>query len=168
MGATNLGLHLEGPFISKEKPGAHPVQFIQEHIQSFDTVLKCYGSLEHVAIVTLAPELEHASDTIAGLTERGIVVSMGHSNAHIADGERGLASGAKLLTHLFNAMSAFHHRDPGLVGLLAIDDVLHGAKTLHYGLIVDGFHTHPAALRIAHAAHPDGTGEPLCHTILMV
>jgi N-acetylglucosamine-6-phosphate deacetylase len=71
-------------------------------------------------------------------------------------GEAAMEAGARKMTHLFNAMSAFHHRDPGLVGLLASDDVYRGVRQLYYGLIVDGFHTHAAALRIAHAAHPKG------------
>ncbi len=77
-----------------------------------------------------------AIETIRHLSSRGILVSMGHTTAHIADGQQGLAagvvlcdvgaqsSGARKITHLFNAMNAFHHRDPCLVGLLAVDEVV--------------------------------------------
>lgn len=67
--------------------------------------------------------------------------------ANLSDGELAVKSGASLITHLFNAMLPFHHRDPGLVGLLASDEIPAG-KTIYFGIISDGVHTHPAALRI--------------------
>ena len=69
---------MEGPFISKEKRGAHPAKFIKDLDHGFETVLKTYGNLDHVSIVTLAPESDNCLDVIRILTERGIKVSLGN------------------------------------------------------------------------------------------
>ncbi|XP_076866700.1 N-acetylglucosamine-6-phosphate deacetylase [Brachyhypopomus gauderio] len=155
-GAGVLGLHLEGPFISREKKGAHPPQFLC----SFDEggvsdLIKIYGQLENVAIVTVAPELADSGPAICELVRRGITVSLGHSMADLCQAEEAVQHGATFITHLFNAMLPFHHRDPGIVGLLT-SDRLPAGHTVYYGMIADGIHTHPAALRIAHRAHPAG------------
>ncbi|KAL5012930.1 hypothetical protein ScPMuIL_011481 [Solemya velum] len=129
-GAGNLGVHVEGPFISKEKKGAHPENLIP-------------------------PELDRAGEVISEITNRGIKVSVGHSIANLVQGEEAVKNGATFITHLFNAMLPFHHRDPHLVGLLT-SNRLPEEKTVFYGLISDGIHTHPAALRIAQRVHPKG------------
>jgi len=151
-GAAVLGAHVEGPFISKEKNGAHEVTLIANLSEGIESVKKMYGDLENIAIITLAPEIPNALDTIEELAKRNIVVSLGHSTANIDIGEAALKKGARLLTHLFNAMLPFHHRDPGLVGLLASNCCL----PVFYGIISDGVHTHPSALRIAKRVHPSG------------
>ncbi|XP_034046728.1 N-acetylglucosamine-6-phosphate deacetylase [Thalassophryne amazonica] len=155
-GAGVLGLHLEGPFISKEKKGAHPEQYLRT-FQSGDIqdVMEVYGNLDNVAMVTLAPELENSHSIIRELCRRGITVSLGHSVANLSQAEEAVKHGASFITHLFNAMLPFHHRDPGIVGLLTSDQVPAG-RTVYYGMIADGIHTNPAALRIAHRAHPSG------------
>uniref|UniRef100_W5MRE7 N-acetylglucosamine-6-phosphate deacetylase n=1 Tax=Lepisosteus oculatus TaxID=7918 RepID=W5MRE7_LEPOC len=79
----------------------------------------------------------------------------GHSVANLSQAEEAVREGATFITHLFNAMLPFHHRDPGIVGLLTSDRVPTG-RTVFYGMIADGIHTNPAALRIAHRAHPAG------------
>ncbi|KAF7287261.1 hypothetical protein GWI33_002077 [Rhynchophorus ferrugineus] len=89
------------------------------------------------------------------LKKRNVIVSLGHSTADLLEGEEALEAGASLITHLFNAMLPFHHRDPGLVGLLASDKITQ-EKKIFFGIIPDGIHTHPAALRIAYRVHPDG------------
>nr|XP_055197371.1 N-acetylglucosamine-6-phosphate deacetylase isoform X1 [Nyctereutes procyonoides] len=155
-GAGVLGVHLEGPFISREKRGAHP----EAHLRSFETnafhdVLATYGPLDNVRIVTLAPELGRSHEVIQALTARGICVSLGHSVADLQAAEEAVQSGATFITHLFNAMLPFHHRDPGIVGLLTSDRLPPG-RHIFYGMIADGTHTNPAALRIAHRAHPQG------------
>nr|XP_012599131.1 N-acetylglucosamine-6-phosphate deacetylase [Microcebus murinus] len=155
-GAGVLGLHLEGPFISREKRGAHP----EAHLRCFEAnafhdVLATYGPLDNVRIVTLAPELGRSHEVIRELTARGICVSLGHSVADLRAAEAAVQSGATFITHLFNAMLPFHHRDPGIVGLLTSDQLPPG-RGIFYGMIADGIHTNPAALRIAHRAHPQG------------
>ncbi|KAM3598624.1 uncharacterized protein V6R79_020556 [Siganus canaliculatus] len=155
-GAGVLGFHLEGPFISREKKGAHPEQFLRTfHCGGFDNVMEVYGSLDNVAMVTLAPELTSSQPVVKELSQRGVTVSLGHSIANLSQAEEAVQHGASFITHLFNAMLPFHHRDPGIVGLLTSDQIPAG-RTVYYGMIADGIHTNPAALRIAHRAHPSG------------
>ncbi|KAL8569291.1 putative N-acetylglucosamine-6-phosphate deacetylase [Nucella lapillus] len=154
-GAGVLGVHVEGPFISKEKKGAHPEIYVCGFEKGFGDLEDMYGCLDNVAIITLAPELPKSEEVIQGCVSRGITVSVGHSMANLVQGEAAVCHGASFITHLFNAMLPFHHRDPHLVGLLASERIPQG-RTIFYGLISDGIHTHPAALRIAHRVNPDG------------
>ncbi|XP_055366724.1 N-acetylglucosamine-6-phosphate deacetylase isoform X3 [Betta splendens] len=155
-GAGVLGFHLEGPFISEEKKGAHPEQYLRTFRSGgIEDLAEAYGSLDNAAIVTLAPELESSQAAVKELCQRGITVSLGHSVANLSQAEEAVQNGASFITHLFNAMLPFHHRDPGIVGLLTSDKVPAG-RTVYYGMIADGIHTNPAALRIAHRAHPSG------------
>ncbi|VDK54178.1 unnamed protein product, partial [Cylicostephanus goldi] len=147
--------HVEGPFISPEKKGCHP----QNHIRTFGndpvkSLEEVYGSLENIATVTIAPELEGSEDAIRFLAGSGKLVSLGHSAAGLVAGERGFAAGAKTITHLFNAMKSYHHRDPCLIGLLT--SKMLGNRTVYYGIISDGIHTHDSALRLAHRTNPEG------------
>ncbi|CAB3228399.1 unnamed protein product [Arctia plantaginis] len=151
-GATVLGVHLEGPFINLAKKGAHMEEYIRIPEKGIQTLTEVYGSLDNVVIVTIAPELPGATQAIRELTNLGIKVALGHSTASLAQGEEAVECGANLITHLFNAMLPFHHRDPGLVGLLASST----KRQVFYGIISDGIHTHPAALRIASRTNPDG------------
>ncbi|ERE67776.1 putative N-acetylglucosamine-6-phosphate deacetylase [Cricetulus griseus] len=155
-GAGVLGVHLEGPFISREKRGAHPEAYLRSfEDNAFHDVLATYGALDNVRIVTLAPELNRSHEVIQALTAQGICVSLGHSVADLGAAEVAVQNGATFITHLFNAMLPFHHRDPGIVGLLTSDRLPPG-HCIFYGMIADGIHTNPAALRIAHRAHPRG------------
>ncbi|KAM7347807.1 N-acetylglucosamine-6-phosphate deacetylase [Cochliomyia hominivorax] len=154
-GAGILGLHLEGPFINIQKKGAHPENCIKDLDEGIKTVMETYGSLENVKILTLAPEKDCSGETIKKLTDMGITVACGHSMGSLKDGENAVRNGASLITHLFNAMLPFHHRDPGLVGLLASNEIPEG-RTVYFGLISDDVHTHPTAMRIAYRTHPDG------------
>ncbi|XP_074513130.1 N-acetylglucosamine-6-phosphate deacetylase [Sebastes fasciatus] len=155
-GAGVLGFHLEGPFISEEKKGAHPQQFLLTfQSRGIEDLMEVYGSLDNVTMVTLAPELAGSQSVVRELCKRGITVSLGHSVANLSQAEEAVHHGASFITHLFNAMLPFHHRDPGIVGLLTSDQVPAG-RTVYYGMIADGIHTNPAALRIAHRAHPSG------------
>eukprot|EP00658_Telonema_sp_P-2_P010255 TRINITY_DN13865_c0_g1_i6.p1 TRINITY_DN13865_c0_g1~~TRINITY_DN13865_c0_g1_i6.p1 ORF type:complete len:414 (+),score=90.74 TRINITY_DN13865_c0_g1_i6:154-1395(+) len=152
-----LGVHLEGPFISECKYGAHDKTLIRHPDQGGQSLSAMYGSeFERCAkIVTIAPELPGALDAIAAMSEVGIVASLGHSAADLDVATNGVRHGATLITHLFNAMNPFHHRDPGIVGLLGATD--HGAEDgVFFGLIVDGIHCHPASVRMAHKASPAG------------
>nr|XP_012776047.2 N-acetylglucosamine-6-phosphate deacetylase [Maylandia zebra]XP_014263308.2 N-acetylglucosamine-6-phosphate deacetylase [Maylandia zebra] len=155
-GAGVLGFHLEGPFISAEKKGAHPEKYLRTFKSGgLEHLMEVYGSLDDVAIVTLAPELPGSQSVVRELSQRGITVSLGHSAADLSQAEEAVQQGASFITHLFNAMLPFHHRDPGIVGLLTSDRIPAG-RAVYYGMIADGIHTNPAALRIAHRAHPSG------------
>ncbi|KAM4026176.1 N-acetylglucosamine-6-phosphate deacetylase [Anomaloglossus baeobatrachus] len=155
-GAGVLGIHLEGPYISAEKKGAHPEHCLRSFSAGgFPELLDTYGSLDKVIIVTMAPEMGRSEEVIRELVKRGVCVSLGHSVANLSQAEAAVDSGASFITHLFNAMLPFHHRDPGIVGLLTSDQIPSG-RTVYYGMIADGIHTNPAALRIAHRAHPNG------------
>uniref|UniRef100_A0A1I7U665 N-acetylglucosamine-6-phosphate deacetylase n=1 Tax=Caenorhabditis tropicalis TaxID=1561998 RepID=A0A1I7U665_9PELO len=157
-GAGILGAHLEGPFICRDKKGCHPEQLVITSLgpNPSETIEKVYGSTENIAIVTMAPELDGAQKAIEYLVEKGTVVSVGHSSAKLGPGEEAVMAGAKMITHLFNAMQSYHHRDPGLIGLLTSSKVTSDHLPLYYGIISDGIHTHDSALRIAYHTHPDG------------
>ncbi|XP_067640648.1 N-acetylglucosamine-6-phosphate deacetylase isoform X2 [Eurosta solidaginis] len=154
-GAHVLGLHLEGPFISPFKKGAHPENCIKEIDKGIDSLMETYSDLSNTKIITMAPEKDPTGAVTKALTEKGITVAVGHSIANLAQGEVAVQNGVRLITHLFNAMLPFHHRDPGLVGLLTSKNIPTGQE-IYFGIISDGTHTHPAALRIAHRAHPNG------------
>ena len=115
---VRLGIHVEGPFIDEKKRGAHRTDFLRQSPHGIEDLLTCYGSFDNVSIVTVAPEIPRMiEDVIPALVEKyGVVVSVGHSVASLDDGERAVCAGARFITHLFNAMLPFHHRDPGLVG----------------------------------------------------
>ena len=87
------------------------------------------------------------------VNESSFLFQLGHSTADLVCGEEAVRRGATFITHLFNAMAPFHHRDPGLVGVLTSNLI---PRPIFYGVIADGIHTHPTALRIAHRAHPKG------------
>ena len=131
-GAEIMGLHLEGPFISADKKGAHRPEFVRSVCD-----LDVYGThhLDRVDIVTVAPELDNATECIRKLSRRGIIVSIGHTMADYAVAKNAVKEGARCITHLFNAHSTFHHRDPGLMGLLGTPKI---RSSMHYGIIPDG------------------------------
>jgi N-acetylglucosamine-6-phosphate deacetylase len=129
-----LGAHLEGPFISAERLGAHPAASRRDPDPALLKRLLVAGP---VRLVTIAPELPRAHELIRGLLERGIVVSLGHSNATAAEAQAAFDLGVRCVTHVFNAMRPFHHRDPGVAGAaLARRDVMIQA-------IFDGVHLAP-------------------------
>jgi N-acetylglucosamine-6-phosphate deacetylase len=155
-----VGVHLEGPFISRTKCGAHSHEAVAvwENLPiTYETIRSCYGSLDGVKIVTLAPELEGMYDVIRELSAEPhkIAVSLGHSEANLRIAEKAVHCGARGITHLFNAMLPFHHRDPGIVGLLASLNLPKDC-TVYFGLISDGVHTDLATVRIAHKACQKG------------
>lgn len=133
-----LGLHLEGPFISREKKGAHdPI-----HIRHLDE-MTAYFLADHadkISVITLAPE-NTAQSVIDILTNAGITVSLGHTNATYDELEA--KSGFHMATHLFNAMSPFGSREPGAVGYIF-------DKKPYAGIIVDGIHSAFPSVRVAH------------------
>ena len=119
LGAEILGVHLEGPFIQIK--GAHNELYLRDFERSVESLNEVYGSeaqCENVRLVTLAPEIPNALEVVAHLAKKGVVVSLGHSKATVDEAEAAVTAGATLVTHMFNAMRSFHHRDPGIVGLL--------------------------------------------------
>lgn len=101
-GAAILGTHVEGPFISNLKPGAHNLSNIKTLEKN--NLIDTYGSLENVGIVTLAPELDGSMEVIKLLSSNGIVVSLGHTSSDMETGIQAAQNGATFITHLFNAM----------------------------------------------------------------
>jgi len=100
--------------------------------------------LDNVSIITVAPELEGMYQTIPQIKEKSIIVSAGHSEATFDQAQKAVDAGVTLITHLFNAMIPFHHRDPGLVGLLGTKH-----KQIYFGMIVDGVHSHRLYISIS-------------------
>lgn len=141
-----LGLHIEGPFISKIKKGIHNEAFIRPPTQSIIDFL-C-DNAEVIKILTLAPEAV-PTHFIRQLTQAGIHVSVGHSNADYATCYQGIDAGIRLGTHLFNAMSSITGREPGVVG------AIYDAPDVYVGIIADGMHVHWANVRNSYAIKKD-------------
>jgi N-acetylglucosamine-6-phosphate deacetylase len=139
-GARPLGLHVEGPFLNPGKKGAHNPKYLRAPDRS---AVANWSPAAGIRLVTMAPELPGALDVIKDLSSRGVLVSTGHSNATYAEAVAGFDAGARYGTHLFNAMSALAHRDPGLPGALLTDP----RPTV--GFIADGVHTHRSVIKLA-------------------
>ena len=147
-GAVPLGLHLEGPFLSPARKGAHQLRYIEA---ATDELFTRWLKEQSIALVTLAPERDGATARIGALAGRGIVVSLGHTDATYDQFLAGVDAGATMATHLFNAMSPVHHRHPGAMVAAMMD------PRVTCGLIPDGIHVHPAMVRLAlRAKGPDG------------
>jgi N-acetylglucosamine-6-phosphate deacetylase len=142
-----LGVHLEGPFLSRERRGVHAAKFLRAPGAE---ELHVAASLDRgITLLTLAPECTDPA-TIRALAESGVIVAAGHSNAEYATVRAALDAGVRGFTHLFNAMSPLASRAPGMVGA-ALED-----PRSWCGVIVDGHHVHPASLRVALKAKPRG------------
>ena len=139
-GARPLGWHFEGPMLSPRRPGAHPV----EHLRAPSLGLVAGWARDAgVAMATVAPELPGALQVVEALADRGVVVSMGHTEATASEASAAVAAGARSATHLFNAMAPLGHREPGVAGL-----VLAGGDVAA-GLIADGVHLDPLVVSLA-------------------
>jgi N-acetylglucosamine-6-phosphate deacetylase len=138
-GAEPLGLHVEGPFLNPKKKGAHNQQYLR--LPTAEAVAD-WSPASGVRLVTMAPENPGALDVIKALTSRGVVVSTGHSMATYDEAVAGFDAGARYGTHLFNAMPALGHRDPGLPGALLAD------QRMTVGFIADGIHTHRSIIAV--------------------
>ena len=146
-GAVPLGLHLEGPMLSPARRGAHPERYLAA--PSADLVAG-WSADAGVAMATIAPELPGAIEVIGALVARGVIVSIGHTDCSSSEFDAARAAGARYVTHLFNAMRPFGHRDPGPIGATLAD------ATVVAGLICDGIHVDPVAVRLAwRALGPD-------------
>lgn len=144
---TLAGIHLEGPWLSPEHPGAHAQQhLIEPNADDLGALLS--AGRNRVRMVTLAPELPGGLEAIRALTEAGVVAAIGHTDASYDVARDALDHGATVGTHLFNAMRSLHHREPGPVAAL----LEHPDAVVE--LIADGTHVHPATLRLAAVAKP--------------
>lgn len=141
--ADILGLHLEGPMLNPARRGAHPAEHLRP--PSLD-VIDGWTFDGGVTLVTMAPELDGAGPVMAELIRRGVTVAAGHSAASTPEMLRAVAAGVGYVTHLFNAMGPFGHREPGIVGVALADD------RMACGIIADGVHVHPVSVAMAWAA----------------
>lgn len=142
------GFHLEGPFISPEYPGAQPPEHILEPAtaKGWDVVLDD----PRLKVITMAPEIPGALDLIRRLSSRGVIVSLGHTNATYEQCQAAFEAGARHTTHTYNAMRPLHHREPGTVGFALAED---GLST---ELIYDRLHVSRGAAQVLVNAKPSG------------
>ncbi len=136
---TIAGIHLEGPWLSPARCGAHdPAQLRDPSAAEVDALLAAGGGA--IRMVTLAPERPGSHDAITRFAEAGVVVAVGHTDAGYEQTRRAVELGATVGTHLFNAMRPLHHREPGPV-LALLED-----SRVTVELIADGVHVHPAVI----------------------
>jgi N-acetylglucosamine-6-phosphate deacetylase len=139
--AKIIGVHLEGPFLNAAKCGALSAEsFIEPTEYNFQKLVEGFEDI--VKIITIAPELKGASGLIREISDMGVIVSMGHSDATYAEAEAGFHSGARGITHIFNAMRMFHHREPGLAGFGLLNE------DIYVEVIADPFHLHVKTLEL--------------------
>lgn len=139
-GAQTLGIHLEGPYISERRRGAHPTAWLRTpDADETERVLEITQG--YLRIVTLAPELPGATAMIRRLVEAGVTVSLGHSDASYEQALEALQLGVTHVTHCCNAMRPLLHRDPGPLSALSESPAVFGE------IIADGIHVHPAMVR---------------------
>jgi len=141
--ARVLGVHLEGPYLNRGRLGAQPDNTCLAVLEDFDVL----SQLAPIQLVTMAPEISGHLDIISALTARGIKVQVGHTQGNYDDGVAALAHGASGFTHLFNAMTGLHHRQPGMAGAAL-------AHAEYAELIPDLLHIHPGAMEVALRAIP--------------
>lgn len=139
--AEMIGVHLEGPFINKEKKGAQPEDFILH-----PTIEQCKAwqllAGNKIKTITMAPELDPDGEVIRYLFNHGINVSAGHTSATFSDMEKAVEQGVRQVTHLCNAMTGIHHRDIGVVGAVFL------MNSIRAELIADGIHVTPEMIKI--------------------
>jgi N-acetylglucosamine-6-phosphate deacetylase len=159
--ATPLGIHLEGPFISHARRGVHPPEnLLAPTLALFERFWQ--AARGRIRMMTIAPELDGAPEVIAEAAQRGVLVSLGHSDADFAAAERGIAAGARHATHTFNAMRPLSHRTldhgtsddrgPGILGAVLTD------RGVSADIIADGVHLDRAIVKlVAQAKGPERT-----------
>jgi N-acetylglucosamine-6-phosphate deacetylase len=137
--ALILGVHLEGPFLNPERCGALDTRYFAR--PSISTLKRLIGGCEDmVRVMTVAPEMPGALALVKRCADAGIRVNMGHSDASFEQAAKGKKAGAAGVTHLFNAMRPFHHREPGIAAFALMDE------DLYVEVIADGVHLHPRTL----------------------
>jgi N-acetylglucosamine-6-phosphate deacetylase len=144
-----LGSHLEGPFLNPEQKGAHNAAFLRtpDDLEAVEQLIAAArGTLRQI---TIAPELPGALEAIDVLVEAGVIVAVGHTNATEQQAKVAFDRGARVLTHVFNAMPSIHHRAPGPI-IAAFDD-----QRVAIELILDGFHVKPEVAHLAFVQAPE-------------
>ncbi len=141
-GARPIGLHLEGPWINPKAAGAQPAGAIRPYRTQDEAILSACGDL--LRMVTFAPEIDGADQLLEALQKHCVIPALGHSQADLDAAEAFFSRGMTHVTHIFNAMSGMHHRDPGLAGA-----VLGSRQRVSCDLICDGVHVAPAVVRMA-------------------
>jgi N-acetylglucosamine-6-phosphate deacetylase len=139
--AQIIGIHLEGPFLNPVKCGAldapsfsEPGEYaLMELLEGFEDIVR---------IIAVAPEIRGVIGLIKKVSDMGIVVSMGHSDATYAEAENGFHAGARGITHIFNAMRGIHHREPGIAGFGLLN------RDIYIEIIADPYHLHPKTLEL--------------------
>ncbi|EGO54042.1 hypothetical protein NEUTE1DRAFT_68347 [Neurospora tetrasperma FGSC 2508] len=184
-GSESLGAHVEGPFLSPLQHGIHDPSVLRA-AHSFQDLEHVYGSSNlssssgssgggaNIKLITIAPERGSIVTLIPELVARGIIVSIGHTETSLPVASAAVKAGAKMITHLFNAMKPLHHREPGVFGLLGLPASAPApapasvsvsgeegeedktCKRPYYGVIADGIHLHPLSVCLAYNLHPRG------------
>ncbi|CAG8957609.1 hypothetical protein HYFRA_00010476 [Hymenoscyphus fraxineus] len=164
-GAESLGAHCEGPFLNPTKNGIHPLKVLQtaHSLTDLETTYgpsNLYPTLQNnlltpptIRKLTIAPELGSMTTLIPHLVANNTIISLGHTAATYEDASLAISAGATMITHLFNAMAPLHHRNPGVFGVLGAAE---SVPRPYFGVIADGIHLHPASVKIAWNAHPEG------------
>ena len=139
--AVPLGIHLEGPFLSHQRRGVHPPQYLLEPTPAiFDRFWQ--AARGQVRMMTIAPELPGALETIAEAVRRKVCISLGHSDASLEAARAGVRAGARHATHTFNAMPPLDHREPGILGEVLADE------SISADIIADGIHVAPEVVKV--------------------
>ncbi len=149
-GSKNVwGMHLEGPFINRDLHGAMKPEYLW--MPSVDGWRQLHdASNGYIRLMTIAPELPGADEVMRAAARDGVVLSIGHSSANYQEILTAIDNGAAQITHIFNAMKPFHHREPGV----ALGALLH--NELKVELIADGIHVHPAVMKLIYKIKGDG------------
>lgn len=140
-GAQPLAIHMEGPFISHKRLGVHPAALVlPPTVEQFHQFFEAAGG--RLGILTIAPETPGADAVIDAAQQRGVRLTMGHTDATFEQAERAIERGIRHAVHTFNAMRPFSHRDPGVIAAVLTDERIAAE------LIADGVHVDPAAIRL--------------------
>lgn len=143
------GIHLEGPFINSELHGAMKAEYLwHPDLQAWERLFDASGGT--IRLMTIAPELPGVEAIMRAAARHGVVLSIGHSKATYQEVLNAIDNGAAHVTHMFNAMPVFHHRNPGVV----VGALLH--NELKIELIADGIHVHPAVMKLLYNVKGDG------------
>ncbi|KAG7192534.1 uncharacterized protein KQ657_001629 [Scheffersomyces spartinae] len=149
----SLGVHCEGPFISLNKKGCHNPKHLIEDATKV-TLADVYGNdPKEIKVVTVAPEIPGIFDQIPLMCQKGWIVSVGHTTASYQQASCAVEKGATLITHLYNAMPAPHHRKAGVVGTITLAGDK-GSPTPYFGMIADGIHIDKTMVAMAYRAAP--------------